>query len=349
MGRKRATRKDEKLPPYVCRLPTRNRVTLKYYLGKGKFGPTHYLRDRLGKPLPADAPVQAIFEAYKMIEFDNHAYTLSWLFNQYFKSTRYTKLADATRRNYRIHADSITASPLKNGQVFGQVDLAAITPTTIAKYRDKWETDKPVAVIREMQFMSAVFSWGVEQGSIALNPAKGVRKPSATARDRYVSQDEMTAVQNAVAKPYLAVAMEIAYLCRARASEVLALQRQGDIKRKIPGIVEEGIYIKRTKGSDSEITLWTPRLREATEKAKILHRDVISPHLIYDEKGSAITYRALRSAFVRALKKSKMEKFTFHDLKAAGISDHKNQAGGHRSARMRDTYVRVPEKIEATC
>ena len=349
MGRKRQVRRDEKLPAYVSRVPSRNRVTIKHYLGQGKFGRTQYLRDQHNHPLSAEASTQAIFEAYKRIVLVDDVRSLSWLFTQYFKSPRFSSLASATRNNYRIHSDAITSARTKSGRTFGEADLSDITPQVIARYRDKWENDKPVAVAREMQLLSAVFSWAVEQGHLVTNPAKGVRKPSTPPRDRYVSQEEIEAVSaQATGSPYLPILMELAYLCRARVGEILALQTHGNVKRKIPGVVEEGLFIKRTKGSDSEITLWTPRLQQAVCNAKSLHKSVLSPHLLHDSHGSAITYRAVRSAFVRALEKAKVEKFTLHDLKAAGISDHKDQAGGHRSARMRDVYVRVPGKIIAT-
>ena len=35
-------------------------------------------------------------------------------------------------------------------------------------------------------------------------------------------------------------------------------------------------------------------------------------------------------------------------LKAKGITDHKDHHGGHRSDRMRDVYVRQPDRIEPT-
>ena len=39
------------------------------------------------------------------------------------------------------------------------------------------------------------------------------------------------------------------------------------------------------------------------------------------------------------------EPFTFHDLKAKGISDHKDNFGGHRSASMRKVYVRKLQEV----
>jgi hypothetical protein len=67
-----------------------------------------------------------------------------------------------------------------------------------------------------------------------------------------------------------------------------------------------------------------------------------------------VSYSAVRSAFVRALEKKERsepalrQRFTVHDIKAKGITDHKNHHGGHRSARMRDVYVRKAEDVDST-
>lgn len=349
MGRTRVYKKDEKLPPYVSRVATRNRITIKTYFGQAKFGKTQYLRDQSGRPLCANATTQEIFEAYKHVALVEDVTSLQWLFAEYFKTAKYDKLAGATRKKYRMYSEFISATQTKSGKRFGEVDIRHISKQVIARYRDKWESERPVAVAREMQFMSAVFSWAVERGHMDSNPAKGVSRPTSKARDRYVSQEEIEAVrQEAGASPYLAIFMELAYLCRARVSEILELRVDGDVKKRVPGIVSEGIYLKRSKGSESEITLWTPRLRSAVEAARGHHVNVSSQYLLHDRHGGAITYSALRSAFVRALDRSGVDKFTLHDLKAAGISDHEDHAGGHRSARMRDVYVRTPSKTKAT-
>ena len=45
------------------------------------------------------------------------------------------------------------------------------------------------------------------------------------------------------------------------------------------------------------------------------------------------------------------ERFTFHDLKAKGVTDFdgdKQKAAGHKSARMAEAYNRKPEKTPST-
>lgn len=54
MGRKRETRRDERLPPYVYRKPKLNAVEYRPYLGKGKFGASTYLKDEDGKQIQID-------------------------------------------------------------------------------------------------------------------------------------------------------------------------------------------------------------------------------------------------------------------------------------------------------
>ena len=151
--------------------------------------------------------------------------------------------------------------------------------------------------------------------------------------------------------------MEFAYLCRARRSEVFDLKRADEIN--------DGLYLKRGKGSGDEITLWTPRLKKAMKEAKAYNRDAPTPvtgaYFIHDKKGSSIKKNAFDSAWRRIRteamengitvdgKNIKLEElFTFHDLKAKGISDHKDKHGGHRSGKMKRVYDRLPDLVKAT-
>jgi integrase len=141
--------------------------------------------------------------------------------------------------------------------------------------------------------------------------------------------------------------MELAYLCLARVGEIRALRRSD--------ATEEGLRLVRAKGSEGEVTTWSPRLRAAVEAAKALHRDAPTPiggaYLIHDRAGQPIKKNAFDSAWRRLMDKVEaagIERFTFHDLKAMGISAHKHHHGGHRSAKMRKVYLRKLPSIEAT-
>ena len=42
------------------------------------------------------------------------------------------------------------------------------------------------------------------------------------------------------------------------------------------------------------------------------------------------------------------EKFTFHDIKAAGISYHKDHHSGHKSDKAKAVYLRQTDRVEPT-
>ncbi len=42
------------------------------------------------------------------------------------------------------------------------------------------------------------------------------------------------------------------------------------------------------------------------------------------------------------------ERFTFHDIKAKGVTDHEDKYAGHRSKKMQAVYDRKPSIREAT-
>ncbi|MGC6686827.1 tyrosine-type recombinase/integrase, partial [Escherichia coli] len=73
----------------------------------------------------------------------------------------------------------------------------------------------------EKSSMSRVYSWGYERGYVKANPCAGVSKFKAKNRERYVTDKEYQAVLSVAPLPVF-IAMEIAYLCAARVSDVLS-------------------------------------------------------------------------------------------------------------------------------
>jgi len=335
-------RKDAALPDYVYRDKGRNRVRWREYLGNRKFGRAIMLRGENGKPLTADASHRDIISAYNTQVANVTTRSLSWLINEYFKSQHFASRSSNTQRAYQVHARTMCMLPTRNGRTFGDAPLRALDPPAFSRYRDKRSETAPISANRELQFIRAVFNWGIEYGLCERNPARHVRLNPSQSRDRYITDDEYALVAKN-ASEWLALAMEFAYLLRARASEVLALTPNH--------VRKDGILLERSKGSDSEITLWSERLRQAVSRAQKLPGN--DKHfLLHNSKGHSFSYSALRSAFVRALDKAEKdgleERFTFHDIKAKGITDHKTNHGGHRSERMRKVYVRLPERVDST-
>ena len=86
--------------------------------------------------------------------------------------------------------------------------------------------------------------------------------------------------------------------------------------------------------------------------AEALHPATISPWLLHNKDGSQIKHEAFGTAWGRlmnkALKNGLTERFTFHDIKAKGITDDSEGWAGHKSERMRDIYERKARLKRAT-
>jgi len=313
----------------------RKRQTLIYreYLGredgKSLFGPDVYLCE------VTDPPSKLNTEYERVTQVDRD--TVNWLLNQYHESPQFQKLAKRTRDDYADYQRLLTGYIMKNGRPFGQAPLAAVKRTTIRGYLDKYGA--PIAANRHIQYFKASWNWALERfDNLPDNPCQGVKLNEQTARDRYVNQEEFEAFKETTTG-YIPVFMELAYLCRARWSEVAAFTSAD--------VLEEGIQLLRGKGSEGEITAWTPRLRAAVEAAQALNNgaptQISGAFLIHDKRGKAINQNAFKTSWgrsQRAWEKEGGERFTYHDLKAAGYSDQEEQSAGHKSEKMHKTYNR---------
>lgn len=335
MGRKRQS--GDKLPKYVY--PKGN-----WYVYRP------YVDGRMGKPVPLvkiGAPMSDVWAALEQV-LDTSGPTVRRMMQTYLKEN--TRLAARTRADYGQHLARLAGEPLKGGRLFGDVDPDHVTQLAIRQYLDR-HSATPTAANRRIQFLKAAYAWAAERGRVRLNPCTGVRLHSTPGRDRYVTDAEYTAVLELAQQwaghgryPYLWIMMELAYLLRARRAEVTALRRD-----MIDG---DTIGWPRAKGSRPERTRITPRLRRAIEAGKRLEADIASPYLVH-RRGQPIRKNAFDSAWQRlmhaALEAELVTKrYTFHDLKAKGVSDHAEHHSGHRSERMRDHYNRRPDDVEAT-
>lgn len=86
------------------------------------------------------------------------------------------------------------------------------------------ETAKTTAN-REHAFMSKVFQWGCERGLVIVNPCRGMKIFPEDGRDRYVADEEDNLVYR-FANTKFEVVMKIAYLCAARALDMLKFERK---------------------------------------------------------------------------------------------------------------------------
>lgn len=287
--------------------------------------------------------------------------TLKILFNKYFKSQRYAGLSHNTKLGYQTHAKSILEAPLKSGKLLGDVTYESITPGSVRKYLDKrLEDGAPVAGNREMKLISTVYGWAYERDIVTGNPCKGVRRNPEKSRTRLITDQEYNTLLEETKGTMLNPAIRIAYLCRARREEVFSLTFD-----KISD--QKGVYVDRSKGSLPEWTSWSDELKAAIDSALKIRKKItdtlgknrrpIPMHkfLFINKTGQRFSVTGLNSQWQR-LKRRLIEKgavskdntFTFHDLKAYGVTNHRTHESGHKSEKAKAVYMRGVKEVEAT-
>jgi integrase len=278
-------------------------------------------------------PLPDIWSAFKKLTNQEND-TLDYLVREYLKSDQYNDLKSKKERKRLLDALLNTDA---NGR-FGSKHFGSITPGVIRKYLDYRNC---VTGNREVASLSAAWSYCYQRDIVTTpNPCKGVSKVKEQHRTRLVTDAEYKAAHDLMPK-HVQVAMELAYLCRMRLSEVL------DTKCK--DIESEGLNTRRLKGSDSALTLWSERLQKAVNRG--LGGVLRVPDMtIVNQNGSPVRRSSFQTTWQRRMKNFE-PRFTFHDLKAKGVSDFegdKKKASGHKSEAMMRVYDRKRIEIDAT-
>ena len=323
------------------------------YLSKGRYVYRPYNPETKSKGKEVvlcddTASMAELWMRYEQVTIKVEVRTLRTAINEYLCSPDNRALSSLSQRDYERHATRIISTPMKSGASFGDLAFNLITTGILQKYLDKrTEQGAPVAGNKEIGFLSAVFNWHKRRDHVTNNPATGVKKNKTESRTRYITDEEYDAfLQIAKDAPhYIIPMMEIAYLCRARRVEILAMRKEH--------VTDEGLLLYRAKGSKSQIIGWTPRLRQAIDACNTPER-IAGPWLIHDKSGAAIRNDGFTSTWNRLQVKfaeAGFNRFTFHDLKAKGVSDFegdKLQASGHKTQSMLNVYDRKMGKVDAT-
>lgn len=342
MGRKRKHGKG--LPAYV-------------YAGKTGYEYRPYQGPGIKRPCitlaPLGVPMSEVWAAYERQQAQPPI-DLAWLLTSYRDSQQFrqhndgrSKSIDTVREQTR-QIDFILRYPRGGGKVFGSAPLKSITPGVMRKYLDaRSVTGSPVAGNREITLISTAWNWALERDLIKWpNPCKVVRRNTEHARTRYVTDEEYTMGYRIAADgpAWAQPAMEIAYLCRMRG---------GEVRRALKtDITPEGFQTRRLKGSRDALTEWSDRLRHAIQSALETSGNTI--YLLADREGKPIGKWAWNSYWQRWQKKLEQQgviPFTFHDLKAKGVSDFegdKQAASGHRTLAQVATYDRSKKRVKPT-
>ncbi|HHC1506457.1 TPA: tyrosine-type recombinase/integrase [Klebsiella pneumoniae] len=282
---------------------------------------------------PANASKAEVWLAYeKVVEGRKKLLTFQQLWKKFLNSADYADLAPRTQKDYLAHEKYLLA-------VFGDAEAKAIKPEHVRRYMDARGKKSRVQANHEHSSMSRVYRWGYQRGYVPGNPCVGVDKFPKPQRDRYITDEEYIAIFTH-ATPAVKAAMEIAYLCAARVSDVL--------KMNWNQILDKGIFIQQGKTGIKQIKAWTERLSATVDICREWGQDGPVIRTMYGERYS---YKGFNEAWRKARNAASEElgrplDCTFHDLKAKGISDYegsgrdKQKFSGHKTESQVLVYDR---------
>lgn len=330
MGRKRKI-KFQKLPKYVYN----NNGTIVY---RPRIDGQMQKPVRLGN---SKTPLSEIWSAYELITGQAKD-TLQYLIDEYKKSDSFNSLNSKKAINQAF--DRLLSAPIGHGKTFGLIRITEISPGVIRKYLDYRNNSSGN---REISYLSSAWSWCYERDIVThINPCKGIRKKHNPPRDRYVTDEEFKIVYN-LAPKYIQIAMNLAFLCRMRIGEIL--------DTRVKDMKPEGLIVRRSKGSNDALTHWSDELKKTVNSGLKGQLRVPEMPIVNNGKGSPIRKSAFSTAWQRLMNKAiaekKINRFTFHDLKAKGVSDFtgdKQKASGHKSVKMVEIYDRKMIEIAPT-
>ena len=324
-------RNQSSLPKYVSRDP-RYGVVYRPYLGRIDGQIKWGKRVKLASHGASDSDIWKAYAELKGTEA--RPYTISWLFFKYFASNKFKKKAPRTQQDYRNYAKAIANRDV-GGKLFGSLPLASVKRVSIRTYLDT--ASAPVQANRQITFLSTAWNWLAEfDEALPPNPAHRISKNEETPRDLYISDDVYLKALS-LAPDWLGIAMELAYWCRARRGEVLAFTYDD--------YQDGGLYVQRTKKSQSEITV-SRRVTELIEQSRHLPCSEGCNHVVRNANGEPVSGHGFNSAWRRLASKMGGDHFHYHDLKAKGVSDMEGeQWAGHRSKKALAVYQRKARRI----
>jgi integrase len=220
-----------------------------------------------------------------------------------------------------------------------ELSMANLTPQSLADYRDeRLAICRPNTVIRDLAAISSIINHARREWGIAIqNPVEMIRKPTMPpGRDRVLSPGEEmlllkqlapTGRRNPLMQPLVIIAIETAM----RRSEILEMRWVNvDLDRRV-------VFLPLTKNGHSR---HVPLSSRAAATLQSMPRDK-------DERVFPISCAAMEAAFLKAVRRAKLEALHFHDLRHTAASRMSEKlpnvielaaVTGHRSLQMLKRY-----------
>lgn len=227
-------------------------------------------------------------------------HTIRWLCQLYREAPEFTRLADQTKRDYRLWLDRIE-------ERFGTAPLAAFEDrrmrSQVIAWRDTW-AHKPRSADKASVTLSTLLGWGVHAGLLAINVAAKIRHlHSVNKADQIWERRHMRAF--VTAPKHMRDALILAALTGLRLGDLVRVSWDH--------VFANAIIIETRKRKGRAVIPITPTLKRHLDK-----RDHRKGAILRNSRGKAWTESGLGSVF----QKHKPEGFdrTIHDLRGTYVT-----------------------------
>lgn len=278
------------------------------------------------KPIPLGT--DKVLAIRKVLDLNNESPirgTVKHLWQLYQDSSDWADLSKNTQHDYTQCSKELL-------RVFGDIDPETITPAICARYLRVERKAAPVRANREMALLSNLMNVAIERGDILANPCKQTRRNKERPRkdapepETLISFLKWARERNGQAQ-ILASMAEFAALTGNRRIEFLELHW--------PQISDTEVRLIRGKQREKqvvEVVSISPALAALLERLRGLAKNVRLGAVFPNRAGNCYTeqgFKAMWSKLVlKALEEKAIEKrFTFHDLRAYHVTQHKVQRG----------------------
>ena len=224
-------------------------------------------------------------------------------------------------------------------KVFGECPVDGIRPKHVYAYMNARSKKARVRANREKALLSHLWNKARAWGFTDLpNPCAGIKGNSEEGRDRYVTEEEFTALWENATEPWMQDDLDLALLTGQRVSDVLKMKRTD---------IQDG-YLLVSQGK----TKAKLRIRITGDLATVIERAMGRPRaatglgLVQDDAGQTPNYWRAAKVFQATRKKAGLGKdLQFRDLRAKAGIDTGDLATaqkllGHESRAMTEHYVR---------
>jgi len=264
--------------------------------------------------------------------FINTSYAQKTLFKDLIQ--QYLKEVTPTLRG--AHEDTYRLRKMMRNPI-AELNLTELTPNKIANYRDeRLKEIKPNTVIRELAYISSMINHARREWGLGIiNPVAQIKKPSQPqGRERILNDVEMDRILREVEKlnPFMKPLCEFALETAMRRGELLSLNWTNI------DFIKRTAYLKITKNGSSR---FVPLSTEAINILNQMPRDISGK--VFPLKANTVSM-----GFIKAVRRSKVEDFHFHDLRHMALTKLSDKftnvlelaaISGHKELKMLQRYV----------